>query len=194
MTVESLMNTFIQYVSWLYFERQWAKWELETIALAAMVLLLLFFIHRRRAGNRKAIRKATKKQIIERPSTIGINLEASKETSPRFNGDLNIHRIATISKNNGNPKRWRQTTKKWKNFKKLVEQLQQETSRYKQAEEFLEQQFARLKAANEQLRQAITESNFVIQEPELSHLRNIESFISQQRRLLNTPEVHVENS
>lgn len=192
MTVESLMNSFTQYVSWLYSERQWATWELETIALTAMVLLLLLLIHRRRARTRN--RKTRTKQIVERPSTIGINLDSGKEASPRFNGDLNIHRIVTISKNNGNPKRWRETTKKWKNFKKLIEQLQQETSRYKQAEELLEQQFARLKATNEQLRQAITESNLIIQEPELSRLRSIDSFVSQQRRILNTSEVQAENS
>jgi hypothetical protein len=192
MTVESLMNTFIKYVSWLYFERQWAKWELETIAVTVMVLLLLFLVHRRRARTRNV--KASKKQIIKRPSTIGINLEADKGISQQFNSDLNISRIVTISKNNGNPKRWRETTKKWKNFKKLIEQLQQETSRYKQAEELLEQQFTRLKSANEQLRQAITASNFIIQEPELTSLRNIDSFVSQPRRILNNSEVRTENS
>jgi hypothetical protein len=155
-----------------------------------MVLLLLFLMLRRRAGNRKA----NTKQIVKRPSTIGINLEAGKGISLPFNGDLNINRIVSISKNNGNPKRWRETAKKWKNFKKLIEQLQQETARYKQAEVLLEQQFARLKAANEQLRQAITASNLIIQEPELSHLRNIDSFVGQQRRMLNTSEVRAENS
>jgi len=90
-------------------------------------------------------------------------------------------------------KRWKETTKKWKNFQKLIVQLQQETVRYKQAEEHLEQQFAKLKAANEQLRQAINGSNLLIQEPELSLPRSIDSFEKEKGRILNTSEVISEN-
>jgi hypothetical protein len=190
MTVESLMNKFTQYASWLYSERQWAGWELQTIAVAVMVLLLLLLIQRRRARNRKI----STAMIEKRPSTIGINLENGKGISHGLTGDLKNCRIASISKNDGNPKRWRETTKKWKDFQRLVEQLQQETARYKQAEQLLEQQFARLKAANEQLRQAIAASNLIVQEPELSRLRTIDSFVSQKRTILNTPEVQTKGS
>jgi hypothetical protein len=190
MTVESLMSKFAQYVSWMYSERQWAGWELQTIAVAVMILLLLVLIQRRRARNRKT----STAMIEKRPSTIGVNLENGKGISHGFTSDLKNCRIASISKNNGSPKRWKQTTRKWKNFQRLVEQLQQETARYKQAEQLLEQQFARLKAANEQLRRAIAASNLTIQEPELSRLRTIDSFVSQQRRILDTSEAHAENS
>jgi uncharacterized membrane protein YcjF (UPF0283 family) len=185
MTVESLMNTFTQYISWLYSERQWATWELQTIAITALVLLLLIMIVRRKARTKKAGTRHFK----EHSSTIGINLDEGKEDSPGLKGDLKTHRIVSISKGNGNQKRWKETTKKWKNYQRLIEQLQQETVRYKQDEERLEQQFAKLKAANEQLRQAINGSNLLIQESELSRPRSIDSFEKEQGRILNTSEV-----
>ena len=182
MTVESLMNTFTKYVSWLYTQREWARWELLTIALAAMVLLLFILVHRRRA---KA-RRSTARQVLRKPSTIGINLNAE--------GDSKSSTIVSVSKNNGNQKRWKATTKKWKNLQKLIEQLQEETAKYKQAEESLEQQFARLKAANEQLRQEIAGSDLIIQEPEFSQTRTIGSFGKQQSRILNSSGVLAKDS
>jgi len=182
MTVESLMNTFTKYVSWLYSQREWARWELQTIAITALVLLLFILVHRRRAKTRRIIEK----QVVKKPSTIGTNLDAE--------GDIDSSSIVSISKNNGNQKRWKETTKKWKNLQKLIEQLQEETAKYKQAEECLEQQFARLKAANEQLRQEIAGSDQIIQEPEISRPRTIGSFAKKQSRILNTSEVMAEDS
>ena len=182
MTVESLMNTFTKYVSWLYSQREWARWELLTIALAAMVLLLFILVHRRRA---KA-RRSTAKQIVRKPSTIGINLNAE--------GDSKSSTIVSVSKNNGNQKRWKETTKRWKNLQKLIEQLQEETAKYKQAEECLEKQFVRLKAANEQLRQEIAGSDLIIQEPDLSQPRTISSFGKQQSRIINSSGVLAKDS
>jgi molecular chaperone GrpE (heat shock protein) len=49
------------------------------------------------------------------------------------------------SANDGNQQRWKEITKKWKTFQKLIEQVQQETALYKQAEKRLEQQFDKLK-------------------------------------------------
>jgi peptidoglycan hydrolase CwlO-like protein len=173
MTVESLMNTFTQYVSWLYYQREWARWELLTIATSVMVLLLFLLIHRRRAKTRRT--KA--KQIVRKPSTIGIKLDDG--------GDSDGRSIVSVSKNNGNQKRWKETTKKWKNLQKLIEQLQEETAKYKQAEEALEKQFARLKAANERLRQEIAGNEQIIQETELSQPRTFRSFGKEQSRILN---------
>jgi len=190
MTVESLMNTFTQYVSWLYSGREWAGWELQTIAITALVLFLLILVQRRKA---KAKRIVTKR-IEKSSSTIGINLDSGKGAHQGSEGDTNSRRIVSISKNDGSQKRWKETTKKWKNLQKLIEQLQQETAKYKQAEECLEQQFAKLKAANEQLRREITGSDQVIQEPELSRPRTIGSFGKKQDRILNPSGVLAEDS
>ena len=182
MTVESVMNTFTKYVSWLYSGREWARWELQTIAITAMILLLFILVHRRRA---KA-KRGTVKQIAKKPSTIGSNLDAE--------GDSKNSTIVSISKNNGNQKRWKETTKKWKNLQKLIEQLQEETVKYKQAEECLEKQFARLKAANEQLRQEIAGSDKIIQETELSQPRTFGSFAKKQSRILDPSGALAEDS
>ena len=190
MTVESLMNSFAQYVSWLYSSREWAKWELQTMAITALVLLLLILIHQRKAKTKKV----RTKQIEERSSAIGTNLDTGNLVPDALNGDVNNHRIVSISKNDGNKKRWKETTKKWKNYQKLIEQLQQEIAKYKQAEECLEQQFAKLKATNEQLRQEITGSNQIIKETELSPPRTIGSFGKKQGRILDTSGVLAKDS
>jgi len=190
MTVESLMNRFTQYISWLYFDREWAGWELQTMAITALVLLLFVLLHRRKARAGRIVAK----QIVERASTIGIKLDAGKVAHQGSEGDTNSRRIVSISKNDGSQKRWKETTKKWKNYQKLIEQLQQETAKYKQAEECLEQQFAKLKAANEQLRREITGNGHVIEEPELSHPRTLGSFARKQSRILNPSGVLAEDS
>jgi peptidoglycan hydrolase CwlO-like protein len=150
--------------------------------MTALVLLLFILVHRRRAKTRRT----TAKQIEKKPLTIGINLDAE--------GDSKSSTIVPVSKNNGNQKRWKETTKKWKNLQKLIEQLQEETAKYKQAEERLEQQFARLKAANERLRQEIAGSDHIIKEPELSQPRTIRSFGKEQSRLLNPSGAMAEDS
>jgi hypothetical protein len=190
MTVESLTNTFTQYVSWLYSGREWARWELLTLAITALFLLLLILVQRRKAKTKKI----GALQIKKNSSTIGIKLDAGKGAHKISESDANSRSIVSISKNGGNQKRWKETTKKWKNYQKLIEQLQEETAKYKRAEECLEQQFARLKAANEQLRQEITGSNLVFEEPELSPHRTIGSFGKQKSRILNPSGVLAEDS
>jgi len=189
MTVESVMNTFTQYVSWLYSERQWAGWELQTITVTALVLLLFLLILRRKARSRKA----EINQIERHFSTAGNNLHSDQEAAEFKSNLVNTHAL-WIPKNNGKNKRWRQTTKKWKKYQKLIEQLQKETALYKQAEQRLERQFTRLKAANEQLRQVIGINSESIQQPDLSRPRTMENGSGQQGRILNTSEVKTKDS
>ena len=162
MTVESLMNTFTQYATWLYSQREWARWELLTVALAAMVMLLFILVQRRRAKARRSVIK----QFAKKPLTIGTNLDAGKKARRQIKSSSGISSFFSVPKGKGNKRRWNQTTKKWKNLQKLTEQLQEETAKYRQAQELLEQQFARLKEANEQLRQEIFGSDQIIQKPE----------------------------
>lgn len=194
MTVESLTNTITQYATWLYFQRQWARWELLTIGLTAMVLLLFVLVTRRRA---KA-RRARAKQFAQKPLTIGTNLDAGMKTNQQIKSGSGINSLISIPNGNGNRKGWKQTTKKWKNLQKLTEQLQEETAKYRQAQELLEQQFARLKAANEQLRQEIVGSGQIIQEPEpepeTNRPRIINDFGRQPGRIVNPAGVQAKDS
>ena len=177
MTVESLMNTFTQYASWLYTQREWARWELLTVALTAMVLLLFILVNRRRA---KA-RRIAKKQVAKKPLTIGANFDAGNKAPRQIKSGSNISNFFSVPKGNGNKKGWKQTTKKWKALQALTEQLQEETAKYLQAQELLEEQFARLKEANEQLRQQIVGSEQIIQETELKPKLKPEPESSQPR-------------
>jgi peptidoglycan hydrolase CwlO-like protein len=191
MTVESLIYRATQYVSWLYQEREWARWELLTVALTVLVLLLLIVRLRRKA---KAASAGAAEETTGRPETVGVRLAAGKGDQQRFE-DFKSHRIASISsRNDGQQKQWKETTKKWKSFQKLIEQLQHEISKYKQAEESFEQQFAKLKAANERLRQEITENKQGIEHSERSRPRTAGSFGKQQGRMLDASEVLAENS
>jgi peptidoglycan hydrolase CwlO-like protein len=193
MTVESLVYRATQYVSWLYQEREWARWELLTVALTVLVLLLLIVRLRRKAKAASAGVGATE-ETTGRPETVGVRLAAGKGDQQRFE-DFKSHRIASISsKNDGQQKQWKETTKKWKSFQKLIEQLQHEITKYKQAEESFEQQFAKLKAANERLGHEIAESKQGVEHSEPSRSRTAGGFGKQQGRTLDASEVLAENS
>lgn len=190
MTVESLIGRAAEYISWLYNGREWARWELLTAALAVSVLVLLLMIRQRR----KAITKIVEpKQTQELPPTIGTNLDTGKAAHHSLGG-FKGNRLVSVSSSDGKQKRWKEATKKWKNFQKLIEQLQHEITKYRQAEECLEQQFARLKAANERLLQELTASDQVTQNSDLVGSRTSGSFGRQHDRMLDTREVLAENS
>jgi len=149
MTLESLTSRLVENVSWLYHQRQWAAWELELAALAAMVLLLL--IMRRW---RKAPAAANPRQFAKQGQAVGAGLAAGG-TDHHQAGELQISRLASLSKRDGKKKRWGQTARELRSFGTLVEDLQIEVSRYKAAEENFKQQLASLKAANERLQREL---------------------------------------
>jgi hypothetical protein len=70
MSVEDLTNKLAQYFSWLYFERQWAQWELLALAITALVLLLLIAKRRRK----RAAKKKYANRVREQSPIIGIGL------------------------------------------------------------------------------------------------------------------------
>jgi hypothetical protein len=190
MTVESLISDLTQYVSWLYDGKEWAGWELLTVVGAASALLLLLIVRRRRKA---AAGRMSAEQTEEHAPTIGTRLDARKEAHQEP-GNLKSRRLVSISKGDGNQKRWKETTRKWKNFQKLIEQLQYEVTEYKRAEQGLEQQFTKLKAANERLMQEIAKGNKVTQNVELDRPLNTGRFGQQQGRILSAREVLVEDS
>jgi hypothetical protein len=176
MTLESLMNRLVENVSWLYYERQWAAWELELIALTAMVLVLLVVRHRRKAPA-KAVEP---RQFAEQGQTIGPQLAAASADHHQT-GELEVNRLASISKPDGKKKRWGQTAKELRGFGTLVEQLRIEVSRYKVAEESFKQQLANLKAANERLQRELAGKG--IQYSELTNTVPLARFGRPQDRM-----------
>ena len=150
MTLESLTNRLVENVSWLYYERQWAAWELEVVAVTALVLLFLVIRRRRKSP----ARAAKPEQFADQAQTIGARLAAGNADHHQTR-ELEVHRLVSFSKTDGKKKRWRQTAKELKSFGTLVEQLRIEVSRYKVAEDGFKQQLAKLKAANERLQQEL---------------------------------------
>jgi peptidoglycan hydrolase CwlO-like protein len=114
--------------------------------------------------------------------------------APQEIEDSKSPRLASVSKKDGKQKRWKETTKQWKNFRELVEKLQDEVAKYKQAEEQLKQQLAKLKAANEKLQHEIAESKQAVKLSDLRGPRTVASFGKQQNRMYDDRQLLVEDS
>ncbi len=177
MTLESLTSKLVENVSWLYYQRQWAAWELGLIALTVMVLLLLVMRRRRKARARAVVELG---QFADQAQSIGARLAAGNADHHQTT-ELEVSRLASFSKPDGKKKRWGQTAKELRGFGTLVEQLQIEVSRYKVAEESFKQQLANLKAANERLQREMTSKG--IQHSELNNTVPLARFGMPQDRM-----------
>jgi hypothetical protein len=117
------------------------------------VLALLLIVIRLRRRKAKP-EKTEPGQAEEHTRTIGIKLAAERADNQQVE-DCDGRSLTAPEKGNGEKKRWKQTTEKWKNFGALVEQLRHEVAEYKRAEENFKQQLAKMKAANERLQQEL---------------------------------------
>lgn len=176
MTLEILTNRVVEYVSWLYYGRQWAAWELEAIGLAAMVVLLVIIRQRRKTPTKAA----EPERFVEKAGTIGAALAAGN-ADHRTTTELADHRRGFLSRRDGKKKRWRQTAKELRGVGSLVEQLQIEVSRYKVAEEGFKKQLTNLKAANERLQRELDARG--IRHTELGNGVPLARFGSPQERM-----------
>jgi len=143
----------VQFLSFLYYERIWATWEL--LALAAAALLLLVVIRQRRKVRPVRI-VATPAEA--HPQIIGARLSGRQEGYSYFednNGGRAAH--APASKRSRKALGWREATKKYKSFQELVEQLRHEVVKYKRAEDCFKQQVTQLTAVNRQLEERLSE-------------------------------------
>jgi hypothetical protein len=180
MTLESLTNRLLEYVSWLYYERQWASWELGVVAVTALVLLLLT-LRRMRKAKAMGVESAGA-GIVESRGLIGAKLAAGRTNHLQAEQHTS-QRLTSLSDRDGKKRRWKQTARELKGFGALVEQLQIEVSRYKVAEESFKQQLVKLKAANERLRQELTERG--IRHSDLGGARPLARLSKQQDRVLD---------
>lgn len=179
MTLESLASSFVEYVSWLYRGRPWTGWELAILTVTVLALLLLVVRHRRRKAEP---RKTKPGQTEEQARTIGIRLAAERADNQQVE-DCDGRSLMVPEKGNGERRRWKQTTEKWRNFGVLVEQLRHEVAEYKRAEENFKQQLAKLKAANERLQQELAGKGGA--RPDLDNSGPLARFSRQQDRMLD---------
>lgn len=149
MIVSSFIDRSGQFVSGL-FQRQWAEWEIISIAITA-VFVLLWIISRQR---KRAIRRVYENRFMESSPVIGLNLGTHKP-SHHLVKDLKKGRLAAVQKKRQKP------TKKTEKSEKLheqIKQLQYEIIKRKQSEVHLEERIAHLTAANEKLQLKLAET------------------------------------
>jgi septal ring factor EnvC (AmiA/AmiB activator) len=151
MIVSSLADRLNQFISWLLYGRQWAAWEILTIAVIAVVVLL-WIMSRRRS---RKVRRIFEDQFRVSPPVIGANLGARKR-SRHVIEDLKKARLVSIHKHN--QQQHEKTKEPSEKLHEEIKQLQHEIFKQKQTELHLEQQVAELTAANEELQRELAES------------------------------------
>jgi chromosome segregation ATPase len=152
--VGKLTRYFLRFLAWLFYDHQWAEWELLTIATIAVGLLLLI-VKRLRKGTRGRVYAD---QVPERSPIIGVKLADPRRRHQGIE-DLEEGRLVQVPKRDAEKKKSRKTTEQREELDERIERLQHEITEHKQAKEDFKQQAAELTVVNERLRHEITERN-----------------------------------
>jgi hypothetical protein len=160
MIVSSFVDRLNQFISWLS-ERQWAEWEILTIAVIALFVLLWII----RWQRKRAIRNIYDNQFLESTPVIGANLGAHKR-SHHVIEDLKKGRLAAAQKRHSKQQKSTKQTEPSEKLHEQIKQLQYEIIKRKQIEVRLEQQVAHLTAASEKLQRELAENKQAEQYPE----------------------------
>jgi len=156
----SLVDRLRQFLSWLYYEHQWARWEILTIGIVVLSVLLLIV----RRQRKRAIRRVYTNQLPERSPVIGVNLGGRKRSHHGIK-DLKKDHLASVPERREKHKKSEKTTELSEKLHEQMKQLQYEIIKRKQTEARFEQRVADLTAENEKLRCEIAESRQVEQRP-----------------------------
>jgi len=156
----SLVSRLRQFLSWLYYEHEWQRWEI--LAIGVVVLSALLLIVRRQRN--RAIRRVYANQLPERSPVIGINLGDRKRSRHGIK-DLKKSRLTFVPERREKHNKSKKTTEPSEKLHEQIKQFQYEIIKRKQTETRLEQRVANLTADNEQLRREIAESRQVEQRP-----------------------------
>ena len=150
MIASSFVDSISQFMSWLS-ERQWAEWEIITIAVIALFVLLWII----RWQRKRAIRNIYDNQFLENTPVIGAKL-GSRKRRRHLIKDFKKAQLAAAQHGHTN----QQKSTKQKESEKLheqIKQLQREIIKRKQAEVRFEQRIADLATANEKLQLELAE-------------------------------------
>jgi len=142
MNLSSFTDVIYQFVSHL-FARQWASWEILTIAIVALAVLLWI------------IKRLRSRKVQRSSPVIGVNLGVHKR-SRHLIEDLKEGRLISIHKHQ--KQKHIQTKDLSEKLHEEIKQLQYEIIKRKQTESRLERQVAELTAANEELQRELAES------------------------------------
>jgi len=156
----SVVSKIRQFLSWLYYEHQWERWEVLTIGVVVLAVVLLIL---RRQRNR-AIRRLYASQLPEQSPVIGTNLGDRKRSRHRVK-NLKKVRLNFVPETQEKDDKSKKTKEPPENSHDQIKQLQYEIVKRKQAQALLDQRVANLTADNEQLRREIAESRQAEQSP-----------------------------
>jgi len=148
----SLVSRLRQFLSWLYYEHQWEKWEVLTIGVVVLIVLLLII----RRQRKRAIRRLYANQMPEQSPVIGSNLGDRKRSHHRIK-DLKKGRLTFVPETQEKHNKSSKTTEPSENLHEKIKQFQYEIIKRKQSEKRLDERVANLTAENEQLRREIAE-------------------------------------
>ena len=151
MIVSSFVDRLNQFVSWLS-ERQWAEWEILTIAITSL-FVLLWIMRRQR---RRAVRNIYDNQFLESSPVIGTNLGVHKR-SHHVIKDFKKGRLAAVQKRHPKQQKSTKQTEPSEKLHEQIQQLQYEIIRRKEIELNLEQRLADLTTAYEKLQRELAE-------------------------------------
>jgi hypothetical protein len=157
MTAEAFVEELIRHCLWLYemylsklYERQWAHWELLTIA-AVLSLLLVLKIRRRR---RKAAKVLYAQRLSVDPSLVSVKLAGGKRGG-RNGEDLQDARESALAQVQMQRHRWTSAAEEPGWADQPVRDLRREIIKRDQTEARLERQIIELSAANEKLEREV---------------------------------------
>jgi hypothetical protein len=149
-----LAEFYEQHLAKLY-TREWAPWELLTIAGALSILLLLKIRRRRRKTAERIARLA--RSATREPTLIGVR-PAGGNGYRRNGEDLHDHLLTSGREPHGEHNRWSRGMDIVELSDQPVRQLRREIIKRDQAEARLEREVAELTMANERLQHEVAES------------------------------------
>ncbi|MFC1793610.1 hypothetical protein ACFL3Q_08500 [Planctomycetota bacterium] len=182
MIASSFVDRFNLYMLWLS-ERQWAEWEIITIAVIAL-FVLLWIIRRLR---KRAIRNIYDNQFLENTPVIGAKL-GSRKRRRHLIKDYKKAQLAAVQKGHANQQKSTKQTESEK-LHEQIKQLQRENIKQKQAEVRLEERIANLVTANEKLKLelAAKEQTVEQQKSEIPESKQVEKV--PERQVVTEPAV-----
>ena len=151
MIASSIVDKLSQYISWLS-ERQWAEWEIITIAVIALFMLLWII----RWQRRRVIRNIYGNQFLENTPVIGTKL-GSRKRRRHLIEDYKKARLAAVQKGHANQHKMTKKVDQSEKLHEQIKQLQHDIIKRKQIEVRLDERVASLTTANEKLQLELVE-------------------------------------
>jgi len=169
MNIENIIDSVMQFYSWIYSQTGLQDWQLLTIGLGILFLLVLSLIQQRKTRSRKVY-------VIQgsnRSDIIGANL-SDREKHYHRHENFSKKPPVSASDEEEEGKSWGQSTKEWRRLSEKIRHLQHEIGKQERSEKHLKEQITELKSINDKL------------QSEISRKTQIEEELKQQLQELTT--------